>query len=157
MLGQSIHGFFLQCRGAVFVAVPGSVCVHISKPEIGREIDNAYMTGQACNNLLRGAVGQAAKHQLNGGEIDLGMFDEGRKVLTTQMRIDRVNRLSGLAVTGQRHHLKCRVATQQSQQLGPGIARRAEDGGRDRVLLVVGRWLFVRHGTTLRYSYSNNE
>jgi hypothetical protein len=46
--------------------------------KIRREIDNAYMRGQAGDNLLRRAVGQAAEHELDIREIDLGMFNEGR-------------------------------------------------------------------------------
>jgi hypothetical protein len=118
------------------VAVPLGVAVEIGEAEVGRQVDDLEVLGQAGDHLLRRAVRQAAEHHV--AVVPVGLVDRGhdRQAEAGEMREHDVDRLAGVAVGGQQRDADARMTQQQAQELAPGVAAGAQDTDPDRLLCV---------------------
>ena len=70
----------------MWAAICVSIEVCISQPIIRREIDHANMLRQRLDQILTGAVRQAAKGDINIAPIDIVGFDDRQIGRTRQVR-----------------------------------------------------------------------
>ena len=94
----------------------------------------AQTMGQAGDNLVGRAVGQAAKDHIHA--VPIRVLDRNKlgQLEAPQMRVDRLHGLPGLGVGGQELDGGARMAGQQTHQIGAGIAAGAEDPHPDDVI-----------------------
>ena len=103
----------------------------ILDPEVGGEVDHLHRAGQPCNNLLRGAMGQAAEDGIDLGPVGILHRDHIGQAIAAEMRIDILHRLSGLAVGGQQRDIHIRMPEQEPHGLRSRVTARAEHAGLD--------------------------
>ena len=123
--------------------VPFRVDFRVRETEVGREVHYLEMARQGGNDLLRGAVGQAAEDRVEGvpgGVLDL---DEVGEAGAAQMGKDRAHALTRAPLGGEQADREAVVARQQAQQLAAGITARTEHADAGGVARAGGR---VAHG-----------
>ena len=133
VFAETVDRLALKFRRPVRPAVGGLIHRRIPQAEVGREVDDAQMPGQACHHLLGEAVGQAAEHRLHGLEVHLLQPHQRRQGEAGQVREHLAERAPGMAFGRQCHDLDEAVAGQQPHQFRAGIAARPEDGDADAI------------------------
>ena len=106
--------------------VPRGVDLRVREPEVGREVHHLEMAGQRRDDLLRGAVGQAAEDRVKRVPCGVPDLDEVGEARAVEVGKDRAEALARAPLGGEQAHREAVVARQQAQQLAAGIAARAE-------------------------------
>ena len=130
---QAVDRFRLQMRRPVRMAVPRGVGVHVAQPEIGRHVGDLQMRGQAGDDFLGRAVGQAADDDVAGVPVRLRDGHEIRQLDHAEMREHGLHRLAGMPVGGHQRDAQVRVGQDQAHEIGAGVAAGAEDADPDLV------------------------
>ncbi len=136
ILGQAIDRLALERRRAVLVAVPFGVGVHVAQPEVGRHVDHLEPLGQRRDDLLGGAVRQAADDHVAVVPVRVLDLDQVGQRIAAEMREHALHRLAGVAVGGHQGDARARVRHQKAHQIRAGVAAGAEDADPNVVLLV---------------------
>ena len=112
----------------MIVAIPCLVGVRVAQPEIGGQVHDLQIPRQGRDDLLRGLVRQGAEAQVDLREIDLVDGAERREIHVPQEGEHLGHLQPGLAVGGQGRDFDVRMAGDQPDKLGSGIAGRTKDG-----------------------------
>ena len=142
---EAVDRVLLQLGCAVGVAVPAGVGVFVGEPEIGRKVDHLETGRERRDDVLRGPVGQAAKHHVDGVPVHPVEGHQIGQGGARQVGKDRSEGFPGLAVGGEDADLGPRMAHQQAHQFGARVSAGADDGDPDRV--GPGRFGVARHGS----------
>ena len=142
---EAVDRILLQRRRPVGVAVPAGVGVFVGEPEIGRKVDHLETGRERRDDVLRGPVGQAAKHHVDGVPVHPVEGHQIGQGGARQVGKDRSEGFPGLAVGGEDADLGPRMAHQEPHQFGARVSAGADDGDPDRVR--PGRFRVARHGS----------
>ena len=127
MLGEAVDGVALPFDRPVRLAVGPLVQGRIAQPEVGREVDDLGAARHLADHVLRGAVRQAAEHHVQRAEIEVADLGQRGQAASGEVREHRLDRLAGIALRGHADDARLGVVVQQAQELGAGVAGRAQD------------------------------
>ena len=130
-LGQAVGPAAELLRERMLGAVPDGIGARVAQPEVGRQVDDQAGGGQRPGgDLRRPAVRQGQEQHV--GALFQTLIDRAEDELAVggpEPRIAGDQRLAGRLVPGGPGDLEPRMAGQQSQQLGAGVAGGAENAG----------------------------
>ena len=127
MLGQTVDCGFQKSGGIMVSSVPAFVDLWIPQPEIRRHIDYFHFVRKARDDVLRRAMGQAAKGGVNLSPIHFVTFDEIRKTERLQMRKDTPHLLAGMGIGRKGGNFYMRMTSGKPDQIRTRIAGGAND------------------------------
>jgi hypothetical protein len=119
------------------LAVPALVERGIAQAEVGGEVDHARRERrEPIDRLHRAAVRQAEEQHVAG--LELIERDEFQLARGAQVRVSEVDEGACISLARDLRDVDLRVREQQAQQLAPGVAGRAGDGGTDHDFTAAG-------------------
>ena len=127
MLGEPVDGVALPFDRPVRLAVGPLVQGRIAQPEVGREVDDLGAARHLADHVLGGAVRQAAEHHVQRAEIEVADLGQPGQAASGEVREHRLDRLAGIALRGHADDARLGMVVQQAQELGAGVAGRAQD------------------------------
>ena len=133
-LGQAVGGLGEQGRLVVLEAVPLRVQRGVLEPVGRRQVDDAAdPSDELRREGHRRLVREAEEHDVEPVDAVDGVVVGGRQLEVGvgggQRRVQRGGGRAGLRIGRRHRHVEARVAGQQAQQLGAGVARRPDDAG----------------------------
>ena len=138
-LGLTIDRFFQQVRTSMIKLVPGLEFVRITQAEVSRKINDLDAgSGQFSSHAHCHSVRRCKKHHV--ASVEFGFFGCRKNQIIHKAPKRRIHgRHIGSRILARRDgaNFNVRMATQQTQQLHPGVARSSHDTGLDFLFLHV--------------------